>query len=113
MARVDPGELKWTITIEIPARTTDSNGHYIQGTPQQISCRAAVRAAKSQDVIDAGAARMEETIQFIVRWRAGITTDCTVIFNGIRYDLDFVDPVPWAGGYMRLKGCSYDAGEGS
>ncbi len=111
MAHVDPGELQYAISIVVPARKVDANGHYVT-TESLISTRAAVRAVKSQDVTENGAARMQESLQFILRWRKGLTTDCAVEWEGKRYEIDYIDPVPWAGNYMRIKAVSYDAGVG-
>ena len=113
MAHVDPGELHWMISILLPTRTTDSNNPYVPGQPREIRVRAAVRAVKSQDAAyTAGAERAQETLQFIVRWRTGIDTSAAVIYKGRRYELEYVDPAPFAGNYMRLRGVSYDAGVG-
>lgn len=111
MAHVDPGELKYAIYLSIPTRSLDSNGHYVT-VDTLISTRAAVRAVKSQDVTENGAARMQETLQFIIRWRKGLTTDCAVQWQGKVYEIEYIDPVPWAGNYMRIKAVSYDAGVG-
>lgn len=112
MAHMDPGELKYAISVLKPARSIDANGHYVK-TETPIAARAAVRAVKSQDVVENGAARMQESLQFIIRWRSGINTDCAVMWNGVRYEVEFVDPTPWAENYMRIKAVSYDAGVGS
>lgn len=112
MAHVDPGELRYAVKILIPTVETDANNHYTSGPDRIIQTRAAVRAAKSQDTIADGAERMVETIQLIVRWRTDITTAAAVIFHGRRYEVEFVDPVPWARCYMRLRAVSYDAGVG-
>lgn len=108
MARVDPGELRYSIKLLIPVREVDGNDHYVE-TDREISLRAGVRAVKSNDVIDDGAARRVETLQFIIRWRDGVTSDAAVLFRGHRYEIDYVDPVPWASGYMRIKAASYDS----
>lgn len=113
MASVDPGELKHLITVILPRRTVDANAHYVTIDGETLQLRAAVRAVKSQDdPYAAGAERMRETLQFIIRWRKGIDTSAAVIFKKRRYELEYVDPVPWAGNYMRLKGVSYDTGVG-
>lgn len=113
MATVDPGELRYSITIQLPTRTTDANSHYQSGAPQEIHARAAVRITRSQDAAyEVGAERAQETVQFTIRWRKGIDTSAVVLFKGKRYELEFVDPVPFAGNYMRLRGVSYDAGVG-
>jgi len=112
MAHVDPGELKYNVQILIPTLETDANNHYIKGPDKIISTRAAVRAAKSRDEITDGAERAIETLQLIVRWRTDVTTAAAVNFRGRRYEVEFVDPTPWAGCYMRIRAVSYDVGVG-
>lgn len=108
MPHVDPGELRYQVQLVVPVREKDENDHYVENDAE-ITVRAGVRAVKSADAAADGAARQVETLQFIIRWRSGITTDAAVIFRGQRYEIEYVDPVPWAGGYMRLKAVSYDA----
>lgn len=112
MAHVDPGELKWNITIIVPTMRIDENNHYVRGTDKMIDARAAVRAVKSQDTVEAGAERRRETLQFIIRWRCGLNTAAQVLFKGQRYEVESVDPTPFAGGYMRIRAISYDTGVG-
>lgn len=112
MAHVDPGELKYNVQILIPTRKMDANNHYIKGPDKVINTRAAVRAAKSRDEITDGAERMIETLQLILRWRTDVNSAAAVVFRGRRYEIEFVDPTPWAGCYMRIRAVSYDAGVG-
>lgn len=112
MAYVDPGELRYNVTLLVPQREVDDNDHYVE-TDTEIPVRAAVRAVKSDDVSADGAARRVESLQFIIRWREGITTDAAVVFRGQRYEIGYVDPVPWAGQYMRIKAESYDVPVGA
>lgn len=112
MAHVDPGELRYNVQILVPTVQVDENNHYIKGPDKIIHTRAGVRAAKSHDAITDGAERMIETLQLIVRWRTDINTAAAVVFRGRRYEIEFVDPTPWAGCYMRIRAVSYDAGVG-
>lgn len=112
MAYVDPAELKYTIEIQIPTNQLDANNHYVRGPDKTIITRAGVRAVKSNDLIEDGAERRHETLQFIIRWRKGISTAAVVKYNGSRYELEYVDPTPFAERFMRLRGVSYDAGVG-
>ena len=111
MAHVDPGELRYNVILMIPQREKDENDHYIE-TDQPIPLRAAVRAVKSSDTEGDGAMRRNEQLQFIIRWRSGVTSDGAVIFRGQRYEIEYVDPLPWAEGYMRIKASSVDVGVG-
>ena len=113
MAHVDPGELRWWITLLLPTRTIDENNHYAPGEPREIRVRAGVRDVKSQDAeYTAGAERAQSTVQFTIRWRQDIDTAAAVVYKGQRYELEHVDKVPFCGCYMRLRGVSYDAGVG-
>lgn len=112
MAYVDPGELKYQIDVTLPRMELDANGHYVRHEGKPLHLRSAVRAVKSSDAVSGGAERMQEQLQFIIRWRAGIDTSASVTFRGRRYALEYVDPTPFAGNYMRLKGVSYDEGVG-
>ena len=112
MARVDPGELRYNITIVIPSRSIDENNHYVRGADRLVSARAAVRAVKSSDDIEYGAERRRETLQFIIRWRGDLSTAAQILFKGRRYEVESVDPSPFAGSFMRLRAVSYDTGVG-
>lgn len=112
MAYVDPGELKHVIELILPETKKDENGHYLRQDGAAIRLRAAVRAIRSGDEVSGGAERVQEQLQFIIRWRSGIDTGASVVFRERRYALEYVDPTPFAGRYMRLKGASYDAGVG-
>lgn len=112
MAHVDPGELKYSVQILIPTLETDANNHYVKGPDRVIHAHASVRATKSRDEIVDGAERRIETIQLIIRWRTDVNSAAAVIFRGRRYDVEFVDPTPWAGCYMRIRAVSYDVGVG-
>ena len=83
MAYVDPGELRYSVRLLVPQRELDENDHYIE-TDTEIPVRAAVRAVKSDDTNADGAARRVESLQFIIRWREGVTTDAAVAFKGDR-----------------------------
>lgn len=113
MAYVDPGELRHVIQIVIPTMQIDANNHYIKGEDRTITARAAVRAIKSSDDMIDGAERVREMLQFIIRWRQDVNTAAAVIFRGRKYEVEFVDPTPFAGRFMRIKAMSYDAGVGA
>lgn len=113
MAHVDPGELKYRITIEKPIRRVGANGHYVDAGPESFECWAAKRSAQGRDLIDDYAAQSVDTIQFIVRWgtRQRITRGCVILHRDIRYDIEWMDESPWAEGYARIRATSNDNGE--
>lgn len=113
MAYVDPGELKYNIQIILPEITVDENDHYVKRDGQVLNLKAAVRAVKSEDIVESGAERMRETLQFIIRWRSGVDSSAAVVFRGRHYELTYVDPTPFAEKFMRLKGMSVDEGVGA
>lgn len=113
MAYVNPGELKWRIRVTSPNRARDSNDHYVSLPDSGLWIHAAIRAVRAGDEIEYGAARAQETLQFIVRWRPGLTTDMVIHWHGRAYEIESIDPTPFAGGYMRIRAVSYDAGVGS
>lgn len=112
MAHVDPGELRYAITVTTPARIKDGNGHYRE-TQTEIPGRAGVRSARGGDRVEDGAARSIDTVQFIVRWglRRRVTRDSAIHFRGVKYKIDWMDETPWAGQYARIRAVSYDRGE--
>lgn len=112
MAYVNPGELKQLIYILVPDRARQDDGHYRVTAAREIPLRAAVRSVRASDVFDGGAARAQETLQFIVRWRADLNTDMSVRFRGQIYAIESIDATPFAGAYMRIRGVSYDSGVG-
>lgn len=113
MAHVDPGELKYRITVETPQRTVGPNGHYVDAGPLTFQCWAAKRSATGRDRISDYAAQSVDTVQFIVRWetRKKITRDSVILHRGIRYDIDWMDESPWADVYARIVGVSNDNAE--
>lgn len=112
MAYVNPGELRYLIAVIEPERVRDANGHYRTTAAREIFLHAAVRAVKAADVLADGAERAQETLQFIVRWRTDLNTDMSVKWRGRLYAIESIDPTPFAGGYMRIRGVSYDQGVG-
>lgn len=112
VAHVDPGELRYAITVTTPRRTKDGNGHYRE-TREAIRGRAGVRSARGEDRVEDGAARSIDTVQFIVRWelRQRITRDSAIEFRGAQYRVDWMDETPWAGRYARIRAVSRDQGE--
>ena len=107
MASVDPGELRYTAELIVPRRTIDANGHYV--TDDVVtSVRCAARAVRATETDADGAVHFVQVMQFILRWREGVTMDASIRFNGVRYEIDSVDPVPWAGGFMRIRATSVD-----
>ena len=108
MAYVNPGELKWRVKILAPIRTLDANGHYATEMQTLAEVYAAVRAVRAADVLEYGAARAEETLQFIMNWRTGLNTDMAIEWRGRRYAIESIDPTPFAGMYMRIRAVSYD-----
>lgn len=114
MAYVQPGELKYAITIKNPTRTKDDNDHYILSPmPELIQARAGIMKGSGGDRIEDGAARSVDTITFIVRWkvREQIQRDATIRFHNADYEVDWMDSVPWAGQFARVRAISYDEGE--
>ena len=113
MAYVDPGELKYRITIEAPARVTTGNDHYEETGPTTFDCWAAKRSSQGKDQFADGAAQSVDTVQFIVRWgtRQRITRGCVILHRGVRYDIEWMDDTPWAEGYARIRAVSYDNSE--
>lgn len=112
MPHVDPGELKYQATILIPQRSIDANGHYVT-TDLRLSVRCGVRAAKGDEQVIDDSARRVERLQFIIRYRHGINSDCAIEWHGQRYEITYVDPAPWAGSYMRIRAESVDAPVGA
>lgn len=112
MPHVDPGELRYRATILIPQRSIDANGHYVT-TDQRVTVRCGVRAAKGDEQVIDDSARRVERLQFIVRYRTDVNSDCAIEWRGQRYEITFVDPAPWAGSYMRIRAESVDAPVGS
>ena len=110
MANVDPGELKYTATLLVPQRSIDANGHYVT-EDTEIPVRCAARAMSAKELDADGAVRFQQVVQFIIRWREGVTMDASVRFRGVVYEIDSVDPVPWAGGFMRIRATSVDRTE--
>lgn len=113
MAYVNPGELRYRIRVVSPNRTLDSNDHYTVKPGAELSLHAAIRAVRAEDIIEDGAARARETLQFIVHWRTGLNTDMTIHWRGRTYQIESIDPTPFAGNYMRIRAVSYDVGVGS
>ena len=109
---MDPGELRYQATRLIPQRSIDANGHYVT-TDQRVTVRCGVRAAKGEDQVIDDSARRVERLQFIVRFRSDVNSDCAIEWRGQRYEITFVDPAPWAGSYMRIRAESVDAPVGS
>lgn len=112
MAYVQPGELKYLITIENPVRGKDPNDHYIV-MPELIQARAGIMKGSGGDRIEDGAARSVDTITFIVRWevRKQIQRDARIKHHDMQYEVDWMDSAPWAGRYARVRAISYDEGE--
>lgn len=112
MAHVDPGELKYRIGIQTPARVKDANGHY-RNTTETAYGHAGMRSATGSDRVEDGAARSVDTVQFIVRWglRQKVTRDSTIVHRGRKFKVDWMDEAPWAGQYARIRATAYDAGE--
>ena len=110
MAYVNIGELKYLIEIRTPTRSVDANGHYVT-TNVTITAHAGIRSASGRDVSDDGAARSEDTIQFIVRWpvRKAVTRDSVIVWNGIEHDIRWMDATPWAERYARIKAVAREA----
>lgn len=112
MAYVNPGQLKYTIAVIISDRQVDDNDHYQSREVRRIHLRACIWAVKASDILDDGAARARQTLQFVVRYRTDLTTDMEIEWKGRIYAIESIDPVPYAGLYMRIRGVSYDAGVG-
>ena len=112
MARVDPGELRYPITIKNKVRTVDANGHYIV-MPELIQARAGVMKNSGGDRIEDGAARSVDTVTFIVRWgvREKVQRDASITFQNRIYEVDWMDSTPWAERYARIRAVSADEGE--
>ena len=113
MAYVNPGELRYEIEVVAPERVRDENGHYRTTDAKSVRLRAAIRAVRAADVFEDGAARARETIQCIVRYRRDLNTDMEIRWRGRRYEIESIDPTPFASGYMRIRAVSYDSGVGS
>ena len=113
MAVVEPGELKYRITVIKPRRQVDGNAHYAATDEELLTCWAAKRSGSGSDQLVDGADRSVDTVQFIVRWgvRGRISRDCAILHRGVRYDILWMDEAPWAGGYARIRAVSWDQGE--
>lgn len=113
MAHVDPGELRYRITVERPVRRANAGGYYEDVGPETFECWAAKRSAQGRDQMTDYAAQSVDTVQFIVRWgtRQRITRDSVILHRGIRYDIEWMDESPWADGYARIRATSNDNGE--
>lgn len=112
MAKVDPGELKFLITVKNKVRGLDANQHYIV-MPVTLQLRAGVMRASGGDRLESGAARSVDTVTFILRWGAAlkIQRDATITYAGRVYEVDWMDSAPWAGIYARVRAVSIDEGE--
>lgn len=110
MATVQPGELRYLVTINNIRRTRDANDHYIV-MPEVIQARAGIMKGSGTNKLEDGAARAVDTVTFIVRWevRKRIQRDASLRYCGTDYAVDWMDPAPWAGRYARVKCVSKDA----
>lgn len=111
MASVQPGELKYRITIKNIRRSRDANDHYLS-MPEIIQARAGVLKGSGGNKLEDGAARAVDSITFIVRWetRAIIQRDASIRFAGKEYAVDWMDSVPWADRFARIRAVSRDEG---
>lgn len=113
MAYVNLGELTQRVRILAPLRAVDVNGHYTTYYEEHCELRAAVRQIKAEDAMELGAERQIATVQFIVRFRYDLNSDMIIEFRNRRYQIESLDPVPFAGLYMRIRAVCYDDGTGS
>lgn len=111
MASVDPGELKYRITIKNIRRQKDANDHYL-AMPEIVQARAGILKGSGGNKLEDGAARAVDSITFIVRWevRTLVQRDASIQFKGAEYDVDWMDSVPWAERYARIRAVSRDEG---
>lgn len=111
MASVQPGELKYAITIKNVRRSRDANDHYL-AMPEIIQARAGILKGSGGNKLEDGAARAVDSITFIVRWetRKIVQRDASIIFDGMEYSVDWMDSAPWAGRFARIRAVSLDEG---
>lgn len=112
MATVQPGELRYLVTIVNPTRARDGNDHYVT-MPEVVQARAGIMKGSGGDKLVDGAARTVDTLTFIMRWgtRQTIQRDATLKFHGMSYEVEWMDSAPWAGRYARVRAVSRDEGE--
>lgn len=115
MATVQPGELRYPVTISNIRRSRDENDHYVANS-ELIQARMGIMQGSTarsngQNQIEGGAARAVDTITFICRWevRERISRDATLSYRGTKYEVDWMDSAPWAGRFARIRAVSADA----
>ena len=113
MATVDPGELKYSLTIRRTIRRMDANYHYTEEI-EETSCRCGIYSGRGGDRVQDNAARSVDTITFILRWedRQRISRDSALEWRGRIYAVDWMDDTPWGGRYARVRAIGYDNAEG-
>lgn len=111
MADVQPGELKYLVTINNIKRTKDANDHYVANN-EIIQARAGVMRGSGANKLEDGAARAVDSITFIFRWevRERIQRDAVLKYRGTSYTVDWMDSAPWASRFARVRAISKDEG---
>lgn len=110
-ASVQPGELRYAVTIVNLKREKDDNDHYV-ARDEIIQARCGVMKGSGANQLFDGAARAVDSVTFIFRWevRERIRRDATLKFQGRAYLVDWMDAVPWAEHYARVRAISKDEG---
>ena len=82
------GDLKYRIAIKQAGTTTDALGQEIEGTPTVLATVwAAKYALSTKDVSRQAGLKEQAEAKFAIRYRADITTQMTVEFDGKPYQI--------------------------
>jgi len=101
---MDPGSLIHRITISSSEPKIDPETlGYTPGDPKICSVRAAVKGMRASEGLIAGAERLNQLLQFTLRWRSGLDTSMVITWQGQDYDIEYIDPTPFERNYMRIR----------
>lgn len=101
---MNPGELKHGIVISAPTPELDPKTlGYVPGARTVFDGRAAVKGMRMGEEVAAGAERLNQMIQFTIRWRSDLDTSMSIRYQGRDYGIEYIDPTPFDRCYMRIR----------
>lgn len=99
---VNPGELRHRIQIVKPSDETDSDGYEMPVESVIHSCHAKVNNTSGSEMIKSGAEFTDVKTRFLIRYKAGINEDMTIVFKDKRYDIVYINNYGYSNEYLEI-----------
>lgn len=97
------GDLRHRISLYRSEYTSDDWGNQIEELVNVGEVWAFVTNLHGREYYAAASIQQQKEVRFVIRYLEGVTEKTTILFNGSKYDITFVDDLKYKGEWLEIR----------